>query len=61
MQPWRKYFPLCKPPIPGDKADARRFALEFEEALDGEDAGQGWTLGDVAKELHDGGLSILRK
>ena len=34
VQPWRKTFPLCKPPTPGDKADAHRFAREFEEALD---------------------------
>lgn len=57
VQPWRKSFPLAKPPIPGDKADAARFALEFEEGLDAEDAGQGWTLGDVARGDHDGGLA----
>ena len=55
VQPWRKSFPLAKPPIPGDKADAARFALEFEEGLDQADAGQGWTLGDVARGDHDGG------
>ena len=57
VQPWRKTFPLCKPPTPGDKADAHRFAREFEEALDQEDAGQSWTLGDVARGEHDGGLA----
>ena len=57
IQPWSKRFPLCKPPTPGDKADAHRFAREFEEALDKEDAGQSWTLGDVARGEHDGGLA----
>ena len=57
IQPWGKRFPLCKPPTPGDKADAHRFAREFEEALDREDAGQSWTLGDVARGEHDGGLA----
>ena len=47
VQPWRKTFPICRPPIPGDKADAHRFAREFEEGLDQEDAGQSWTLGGV--------------
>ena len=57
VQPWRKTFPICRPPIPGDKADAHRFAREFEEGLDQEDAGQSWTLGDVARGEHDGGLA----
>ena len=52
VQPWRKSFPLAKPPIPGDKADAARFALEFEEGLDAEDAG--WA-GPEARRCRLGG------
>ena len=33
------------------------FAREFEDSLDQEDAGQSWTLGDVARGEHDGGLA----
>lgn len=56
-QPWRKTWPLCKPPTPGDKDDAIRFSKEFPEGLDSIDAGDGWTLGDVARGDHDGGLA----
>ena len=28
-QPWRKSFPICKPPTPKDKSDAERFIREF--------------------------------
>ena len=31
VQPWRKSFPICKPPVPGDPVDAERFILEFPE------------------------------
>ena len=48
VQPWRKTFPLAKPPIPKNTADAERFVREFEEACDEIDLGNGWTMGDVA-------------
>ena len=47
VQPWRKTFPFCKPPTPGDKADARRFSREFPEGANGEDVGDDFALGDV--------------
>ena len=56
VQPWRKSFPICKPPKPKDKADAERFVREFEEGADGVDVGNGWTMGDVLRHEHDGGL-----
>ena len=57
VQPWRKTFPLTRPPIPKNTADAERFVREFEEACDEIDLGNGWTMGDVARGEHDGGLS----
>ena len=32
--PWRKAFPICKPPVPGDLGDAERFIKEFERGAD---------------------------
>ena len=58
VQPWRKSFPICKPPTPGDKNDAARFVLEFPEGADQVDVGNGWTLGDVVRGDHDGGLAV---
>ena len=57
VQPWRKSFPFCRPPTPGDKADAIRFAKEFPEGADEQDAGDNWTVGDVLRGDHDGGLA----
>ena len=57
VQPWRKSFPICKPPVPGDPVDAERFILEFPEGADKIDVGQDWTLGDVARGDHEGGLA----
>ena len=57
VQPWRKAFPLCKPPTPGDKADAQRFVKDFEEATEEIDVGQQYTAADVLKGLHQGGLA----
>ena len=34
VQPWRKSFPIYKPPVPGDPVDAERFILEFPEGAD---------------------------
>ena len=34
VQPWRKSFPICKPPTPGDPVDAERFILEFPEGAE---------------------------
>ena len=28
IQPWRKAFPICKPPTPGSREDAIRFSLK---------------------------------
>ncbi len=33
VQPWRKSFPLCKPPTPKSREDAEHFVREFEEAF----------------------------
>ena len=41
VQPWRKSFPVCKPPNPGDRTDAARFAREFEEGLAGQEVAEG--------------------
>ena len=57
VQPWRKAFPLARPPIPGDKADAQRFVNDLEEATEEVDVGQQYTAGDVLKGLHRGGLA----
>ena len=38
MQPWAKAYPLCRPPEPNNKEDARRFAREFPEACGEVDA-----------------------
>ena len=57
VQPWRKSFPLAKPPEPGNKADAKRFVREFPEGGDDEDLGNSWTLGDVLRGTHEGGLA----
>ena len=57
VQPWRKAFPLARPPNPGDKADAQRFVNDLEEATEEVDVGQGFTAGDVLKGLHRGGLA----
>ena len=51
LEPWRKHF-NCKPVGAGDRAEARRFQLEFPEAMDDIDAGGGYTLGDVARGTH---------
>ena len=42
--PWRKAFPICKPPAPGDLADAERFIKEFERGADRYDLDTEWTL-----------------
>ena len=57
VQPWRKSFPICKPPTPGDPVDAERFILEFPEGADKIDVGHDWTLGDVVRGDHEGGLA----
>jgi hypothetical protein len=58
VQPWRKAFPLCRPPDPGNKADAQRFVREFPEGADSRELSRdGWTLGDVLRGEHEGGLA----
>ena len=57
VQPWRKSFPICRPPTPFDTEDAKRFAVEFPEGCDSIDAGDGYTLGDVVRGTHEGGLA----
>ena len=57
VQPWRKSFPLAKPPTPGSREDAQRFITEFENAADGVTLSDDWTLADVIKSEHEGASS----
>ena len=53
--PWRKAFPICKPPVPGDLGDAERFIKEFERGADRYDLDTDWTLADHLRGVDDGG------
>ena len=56
LEPWRKNFPLCKPYVAHDKADAVRFLRELEEGCDGIDADIDYTMGEVIRGRHRGGM-----
>ena len=57
VQPWRKTFPFARPPEPGLKADAKRFVRELPEGADSKELSDGYTLGDVFRGEHEGGLA----
>ena len=50
--PWRKAFPICKPPVPGDLGDAERFIKEFERGADRYDLDTDWTLAEQRDATH---------
>ena len=55
VQPWAKAYPLCRPPEPNNKEDARRFAREFPEACGEVDAEKDHMVSEVLNHMHPGG------
>ena len=60
VQPWAKAYPLCRPPEPNNKEDARRFAREFPEACGEVDADKDHMISEVLNHMHPGGTDPRR-
>ena len=65
VEPWKKAFPLCKPPQPLDKADARRFPPQYYEGeLSTEGCGRrarALSAAEWERERIDTGARIYRR
>ena len=55
VAPWRRNFPICKPFEGGTHEEALIFLNNWIDGADGEEVGEDFTYGDVARGIHEGG------